>query len=119
MYVLRVCSIGNVSMLLVVTSLLFQGGWAVVGEEGAGGIGALIDRMKRLTRDSTSEVSQEELVKRFDKVGALNAERKSLSPTHTPPPWRFLQKYPLILFHACDLNKTHRNLFRLREVFIL
>ena len=69
---------------------MFQGGWAAVGEEGAGGIGALIDRMKRLTRDSTSEVSQEELVKRFDKVGALNAERKFPHPLA-----RFHHKYPL------------------------
>ena len=91
-------------------TVVFQGGWAAVGEEGAGGIGALIDRMKRLTRDSTSEVSQEELVKRFDKVGALNAERKSPSPS--PTPGVFLKNIPLILLHAFDLNKTHQNPFQ-------
>ena len=54
----------------------FQSG---ADEAGTGGIGALIDRMKRLNQ-TAEEMSQEELVKRFEKVGALNAERKFCVP---------------------------------------
>ena len=64
---------GGIGALMTSCSCVcFQSG---ADEAGTGGIGALIDRMKRLNQ-TAEEMSQEELVKRFEKVGALNAERK-------------------------------------------
>ena len=50
-------------------------------QETAGGIEALMERMKRLTEEAQEEMTPEELLKTFERVETQSAERKCTTPS--------------------------------------